>query len=175
MCTERKVEIQEVKAVSPEEYHRTNKKLARLNGKSVALCCVAAYTQHFESPTQNVVVPIPLTSLFNPLFEGKSINEVNEEWERLISTLSISKEEQHSVDLVTHDQSVNEEWIEQRSGRPTGPKITRICKRDWSKMELTSGEIKFVMEICNPELVKFTGNKNTRSVQFLMLSFALPG
>lgn len=164
MFTERKVEIQEVKAVSPEEYHRNNEKLARLNDKSVALCCVSAYTKHFEYPTQNVVLPVPLTSLFNPLFEGKSMNEVNEECERLISTLSISKEEQHSVELVTRDQSVNEEWIEQRSGRPTGTKITRICKRDWSKMELTSGEIKFVMEICNPELVKFTGNKNTRYV-----------
>jgi hypothetical protein len=77
------VEIQEVKAVSPEEYHRNNEKLARLNDKSVALCCVSAYTKHFEYPTQNVVLPVPLTSLFNP-FESIRIDSNQRQfgWER---------------------------------------------------------------------------------------------
>ena len=158
----REVEIKEVLPVTDEEYRRTNEALSRLKNKPVVLSCVAEHAHHLESPTHNVVLPNSLTSLYNPLFEDKSTNEVNEECERLMSTLSISKEEQLAVNLVTRDQSLNEEWIEQRSGRLTGTKIARICKRDMSKTELSSGEIQFVLEICNPELVKFTGNKNTR-------------
>jgi hypothetical protein len=74
--------------------------------------------------------------LFNTNFEVRSNKDVNEEYERIFNGVTISKQEQISVELATREQSGCEEWEQQRSGRITGTKVHRIVKRDPGKETL---------------------------------------
>ncbi len=127
----------------------------------VVLSCVPEYAHSFQPPAETHILPKALSELYNPHFEGKNELEVNEECERIFSEIRISIEEQRSVEIVTKNQSECEEWEQQRSGRITGTKIHRILKRDPSK-EVSGGEIKFLLEMCYPEIITFKGNMYTR-------------
>jgi hypothetical protein len=124
----------------------------------VTLSNMDRYASSFTPPTVTHKVPKHLTTVFDRNLEGKSASVVDEECERLFQLLSITKAEQDAVELVTRNQSTCEEWGNQRGGRITGTKICRVTKLDFSK-NLTPGSKQFIIELCYPEIAKFSGNK----------------
>lgn len=135
--------------------------LASLPFLPVTLSTMERYASAFTPATVTHNVPKHLASLFNPDLEGVSVNLVDAECERVLSTITISKDERDAVEIITRNQSSCEEWDHQRSGRITGTKICRVTKLNLSD-KLTPGGVQFLLEMCYPEIAKFTGNKYTR-------------
>lgn len=99
-----------VPRVTDEEYGLTNERLSNLPKLSTVLSCVTQYADKFLPPQEMYALPSPFSELYDPLFECKSVQDQNEECERLIPLIKISKEEQNNVDLANRGQSVVEEW-----------------------------------------------------------------
>lgn len=122
------------------------------------------YAFSFTPPTVAKKVPKYLTTLFDCNLEGKPFmwfNVVEEECERVLQLITLTRDEKDAVEPVTRNQSSCQEWGNQRGGRITGTKIFRVTKFDLSK-QLTPGSTQFILEICYPEISKLNGNKYTR-------------
>ena len=153
--------VLDIATVSEEEYKQFMTELAELPFLPVCLSNITEYSDRFKSLAETHNVPNCLTELYNPEFEGKPDVVVNEECERIFETISFSKKDQEAIEIATRDQSVVSEWKKQRAGRITGTKIKRVFHFKFHS-QLTPGDIKFILEMCYPELNHFTGNKSTR-------------
>jgi len=107
----KEVNLADISVVSDEEHKRTNELLARVKHQlPIVLSVVPQYAASFTTITENYTLPNLLTDLFNTNFEVRSNKEINEECERIFNGVTISKQEQISVELATREQSGCEEW-----------------------------------------------------------------
>lgn len=154
--------VSSVPPVTDDEYNECNTDLRELSNLPVSLSNLTEHAEAFVPPTIAHKNPNYLTSLFNSELEGKDSETVDRECEQILQSLSFSKEDQRAVEITTKEQSSCKEWENQRAGRITGTRIKRVTISNLTK-KLTAGDIKFILEICYPELIKFSGNKYTRS------------
>lgn len=120
-----------------------NRFLTRLNEidpNSVILKVVQPFAAaHVKKSFNNL--PIPLTELYDPINAQLSLLTLQEK----PINLSISEEQQISIENATNKQSKSKDWIPMRAGKITASNFKGACKTNLDNPSLT-----LIKDICYP-------------------------